>query len=155
MLYISFNLQNLKIILMSYTTVFCSTFKPALYCIIFARGTYRNITQCPITIFMLYLCPAFWLHDINTHRVFSGFTSRAASLLVSNRASVLFCMVFVFSNYTIISTGQKLMCPIQFQSFLVLLDPPVAYSKAKWKSYGDKASPCFRPFWIGKVTVLG
>jgi hypothetical protein len=24
----------------------------------------------------------------------------------------------------------------------------MAYSKAKLKSSGDKASPCFRPFWI-------
>jgi hypothetical protein len=28
----------------------------------------------------------------------------------------------------------------------------MAYSKAKLKSSGDKASPCFRPFWIGKLS---
>jgi hypothetical protein len=27
----------------------------------------------------------------------------------------------------------------------------MAYSKAKLKSNGDKASPCFKPFWIGNV----
>jgi hypothetical protein len=27
----------------------------------------------------------------------------------------------------------------------------MAYSKAKFKSKGDKASPCFRPFWMGNV----
>jgi hypothetical protein len=27
----------------------------------------------------------------------------------------------------------------------------MAYSRAKLKSNGDKASPCFRPFWIGKL----
>jgi hypothetical protein len=33
--------------------------------------------------------------------------------------------IYVFSHYiNVISIGQKLMCPIQFQSFLVLLDPP-------------------------------
>jgi hypothetical protein len=28
----------------------------------------------------------------------------------------------------------------------------MAYSKAKLKSSGDGASPCFRPFWIGKLS---
>jgi hypothetical protein len=28
----------------------------------------------------------------------------------------------------------------------------MAYSKAKLKSIGDRASPCFRPFWIGKLS---
>jgi hypothetical protein len=28
----------------------------------------------------------------------------------------------------------------------------MAYSKAKLKSSGDKAPPCFRPFWIGKLS---
>jgi hypothetical protein len=28
----------------------------------------------------------------------------------------------------------------------------MAYSKAKLKSSGDKASPCFRLFWIGKLS---
>jgi hypothetical protein len=28
----------------------------------------------------------------------------------------------------------------------------MAYSKAKLKSSGDRASPCFRPFWIGKLS---
>jgi hypothetical protein len=30
----------------------------------------------------------------------------------------------------------------------------MAYSKAKLKSNGDKASPCFRPFWIGNVRYI-
>jgi hypothetical protein len=33
--------------------------------------------------------------------------------------------------------------------FLVL---PKAYSKAKLKSCGGKVYPCFRPFWIGKLS---
>jgi hypothetical protein len=28
----------------------------------------------------------------------------------------------------------------------------MAYSKAKLKSSGDKASSCFSPFWIGKLS---
>jgi hypothetical protein len=41
-------------------------------------------------IFMLYFCPNFWLRDINMYLVFSGFTSRPASLLASNKAFVVF-----------------------------------------------------------------
>jgi hypothetical protein len=28
----------------------------------------------------------------------------------------------------------------------------MAYSKVKLKSSGDRASPCFRPFWIRKLS---
>jgi hypothetical protein len=28
----------------------------------------------------------------------------------------------------------------------------MTYSRAKMKSSGDKASPSFRPFWIGKIS---
>jgi hypothetical protein len=28
----------------------------------------------------------------------------------------------------------------------------MAYSKAKLKSNGDKASPCLRPFWMGNLS---
>jgi hypothetical protein len=46
----------------------------------------------------------------------------------------------------IVSIDQKPACPTWFPwTFLM------AYSKAKLKSSGDKASPCFRPFWIGKL----
>jgi hypothetical protein len=104
-------------------------------------------------IFKLCSFPAFLQRDINIHLVFSGFTSRPTSLLVSNKASVVFCTASTISHYiNVISIGQKLMCPIQFQSFLVLLDPPEAYSKAKLKNNGDKASPCFRPFWKGNLS---
>jgi hypothetical protein len=37
--------------------------------------------------------------------------------------------------------------PIWFSWTLLM-----AYSKAKLESRGDKASPCFRPFWMGKLS---
>jgi hypothetical protein len=45
---------------------------------------------------------------------------------VSSGTYVYLCIVtYVFSHYIIVITiGQKLMYAIQFQSFLVLLDPP-------------------------------
>jgi hypothetical protein len=38
------------------------------------------------------------------------------------------------------------MCPIQYQSLLVLLDPPDGIFQSKVEKSSDKASPCFRPF---------
>jgi hypothetical protein len=46
----------------------------------------------------------------------------------------------------------KLMSPIQFYSHLVTQSFLMAYYKAKLKSSSNKGSPCFRPFWIGKLS---
>jgi hypothetical protein len=72
------------------------------------------------------LCPFFWYHEININLVFSGYTSRPTSLLVSDRAFVFFFMVsYVFSSYiNVIGIGEEVTSSIQFQSFLVLLGPP-------------------------------
>jgi hypothetical protein len=56
--------------------------------------------------------------------------------------------IYICTEYiNIDSVYRKLMCPIQFQSLLIFLDPPngVFYSEVI-KQSGDKASPCFRPF---------
>jgi hypothetical protein len=53
-------------------------------------------------------------------------------VLASNRPSVFFCMVSVSpQNINVISIDQKLMCPIQFQPFLFLLDPPDGIFQSK------------------------
>jgi hypothetical protein len=92
--------------------------------------------------FMLCLCPAFWC-DIKIYLVLFGFTSRPSSSLPSNRAFVCVCVcvcgflhgMYVLCDYfNVSSKGKKLMCPIQYQSFLVLLTFPVAYSKQSWKA---------------------
>jgi hypothetical protein len=44
------------------------------------------------------------------------------------------------------------MYPIQYYSHLVSLHLLMAYSKAKLKSSSEKASHCFRPFWIRKLS---
>jgi hypothetical protein len=89
---------------------------------------------------MIWFCPDFWEYYINKHLVSSELTSRQASLLASNKASVFFFLygIYVFSRYiNRISIGQKLMCPIQFQFFRVLLDPPDGifvnkFEKQRW-----------------------
>jgi hypothetical protein len=112
---------------------------------------YLNFTASPkdlFSVFMLCLCPACWHRDINIYLVFSGFASKPTSLLASNRAFVFFCMVSMFfSHYiNVVNVDQKLMSPIQFQSFLILLDP----YNGIFQSKSDKASPCFKTLWTGK-----
>ena len=70
----------------------------------------------------------------------------------------LLCISVQYSLFhpinSIISSDQKLMRPIQFQSWTSL----TAYSKAKLK--GRVQAPCFRPFWLvmfqthGKITRI-
>jgi hypothetical protein len=46
-------------------------------------------------------------------------------------------MVAVFSHYiNIISIGQKLVCSVQFQPFLVLLNPPDGVFQSKVEKQG-------------------
>jgi hypothetical protein len=105
----------------------------------------------------LSLCYAFpYLHirDINIHLVFSEFTSRATALLASNKASVFLFMVFIFSPAMLTSSAQaKTWCVLfSFSPTWFSWTPLMAYSKAQLKSYGHKASPCFRPFWTGNLS---
>jgi hypothetical protein len=52
---------------------------------------------------------------------------------------LVLCAVFIF--------------PIKFITVhLVFLDLFMAYPKTKLEINGDKASPCFIPFWIGKLS---
>jgi len=46
---------------------------------------------------------------------------------------------------------KKLMCLIQFQPLLVLLNLLIAEPKGKLRSRDNKVSPCFRSFLIGNV----
>ena len=57
-------------------------------------------------------------------------------------------MLLPKKNNIISTDHQKLMCPIQFLYPPGLLwNFPVAYSKAKCKINGNKASPSFKTFW--------
>jgi hypothetical protein len=97
-----------------------------------------TISKDLFAIFMLRFCPTFWLRDTNTYLVFCGFTSRPTSLLASNRDFVFYRVYILFHYVKVICTGQKLMCPIQFQLFLVRLDTP---NGAKWQT-ADLKSCC-------------
>jgi hypothetical protein len=97
----------------------------------------------------LWFCPAFWVRCI--HTVSSVLTSRPTSVLTSNRVGLFLCDIYVTIRYiNIICTDQELMSSIRFQHFLI---SPflMANFKAKIKSNGNTASPCFRPFWMGNA----
>jgi hypothetical protein len=99
----------------------------------------------------------FVLHsggETTIYLVSSVFTSRPTLLLASNSFSVFLYGVYVFAQYSnIVSIDQEVMCSVQFQFFLLLLDlPDDFYSKAKLKISGDKAYPCFMPFAVRNVS---
>ena len=60
----------------------------------------------------------------------------------------------VFCAYTkrfdATSTNQKLLCTVQSEPVVVSLNSPKGYSKANLKSNDVKASPCFKPFFVGE-----
>jgi hypothetical protein len=59
---------------------------------------FATLSKDLFSIFMLWSCSVLLCLLITSYTyVFSGFTSRPTSLLVSNRASVFFCMVSIFS----------------------------------------------------------
>jgi hypothetical protein len=77
--------------------------------------------------------------------VFSTFTSRATSLLASNKVSVSF-IIPVLSP--VVSHHQLVMCPVQFQSHLIFLGISNGIYGRKVESSGGKISRSFKPFSI-------
>jgi hypothetical protein len=69
----------------------------------------------------------FWilLQDVNMYFVSSLFSVRSASLLSFDRAWLSGHLQFLLISFTFLMT----------------------YSKAKFKSSGNKTYPCFGPFW--------
>jgi len=74
------------------------------------------------------------------------FISAPTSLLVLNRISMCFHVLYVFSQQINISRDKKVVFPIQFLSLLILLTFLTVHSDVKLKSSGTEVYPCFRPF---------
>jgi hypothetical protein len=98
-----------------------------------------------------YILFLFGWRDMIICFVFRAFISRATSLLASKRVSVFSFLVFILSPNNLTSSAYTNSWCVPFISkptsfswtFLIV------YSMVKWKNNGDRASPCFRPFWIG------
>jgi hypothetical protein len=80
--------------------------------------------------------------------------SRSTSLLASKRSPVFFFMVFMSSPNILTLSAQTRIYAVPFNSNLSSFSWTflMEYSKAKFKSNGNKASPYFRPFWIGNAS---
>lgn len=56
----------------------------------------------------------------------------AVSFVTGNKTSVFLYPVYIFTQYIILPVAeQKLRCPIQFRSFLVVIDPPDSVFESK------------------------
>jgi len=102
----------------------------------------------------LCFCPTFWRRNTIIYLIFSVFTCRPTSLLSPDRDYVFFSMILPFLPSIITSSAKTRSWCVPFNSnpssfswtFLT------TYSKAKLNSNDDKASPCFRLFWIRNAT---
>jgi hypothetical protein len=108
---------------------------------------------------MLSSCYAFVLHSENVTLTYTSFSLE--SLLDQPpywRLREVLCFFYditVFSHYiNVISISQKLVSPIQFQPFVVLLDPPNGLFQNGVKSNGGKASPYVKVLLIRKYEYL-
>jgi hypothetical protein len=89
---------------------------------------------------------------IFVYLVFFTFVSRPTSLLASIKVSVFLFMLSMLSPSRLTSSAYaKSRCdPFHFSPTWLSCTFLMAYSKAKLKS--SRASPCFRPFWTGKLS---
>jgi len=80
------------------------------------------------------------------------FTSRPTSLLAYNRCVFIYG-ICVFAQYIdTVSTDLKMMCTFNSNHPRFSWTFMTAYSRAKWKSNGDKVSPWFRPLGKGNAS---
>jgi hypothetical protein len=73
---------------------------------------------------------------------------------VTNQASILFFVVYVFLATKCQQHMQEAACPIQLQFFLFAWTFLQAYSSMKFKSSGYKYSPYFKNILKRKCIVL-
>jgi hypothetical protein len=106
-------------------------------------------------IFMPWFWPDFWWWDSNIYLVFCTFISRPTSLLASVKVSMSFFVVSMLSpsRFTSLVYARSRCVPFNFSPTWFSWTFLMAYSNAKLKTSGDRASPCFRQFWIGKLPI--
>ena len=87
--------------------------------------------------------------------VLSAFTSKPVSLLTTAKASVSFFTACTLLPSILKSSAQtRRWCVLfNFKPSWFTGTLQMAYSSAKLKSNRDKASPCFKTFFVGNITV--
>jgi len=89
------------------------------FMICYCRFQIFELSTFPMTLlvgFKMWFCPAFWWWDRTIYLVLSVFISRPTSLLASNRASVFFVTVFMFSSSILTSSAQTRSWCVPFSS---------------------------------------
>ena len=101
-----------------------------------------------LSVFISWLRPAFRSRGMTIYLVLSAFTSRIVSLLGTTKASLLFSIVCTLPNNILSSSAWTKSWCVTFyiRPFWFTWTFPVAYSKTKLKSNGDKVSPFFETF---------
>ena len=85
--------------------------------------------------------------------VLSAFTSNPTSLVAATKASEFLFRVCMLPPSILTSSAEaRSWCvPFSFKPSWFTRTLLMAYSKAKLKCIGDRASPCFKPFLIGNL----
>jgi hypothetical protein len=110
---------------------------------------FATFSNDALAILIFWFCPEFGWRDIIIYFVFSAFIY-ITPLTASKRISAFSFMVFILSHKELTSSAQtnSRCVPLNWFSWSFLM----AYSEAKFKNNGDKASHCFRSFLIGNVS---
>ena len=109
-----------------------------------------------LPMFTLWRQPAFWSRHVTMCLVLSAVSSRPVSLLATTKASVfLFIVCTLPPNILTSSAWIKSCClPFNLKPSWFTWTLLMAYSKAKLKSNGDRAPPCFKSFLINKTKLI-
>ena len=102
----------------------------------------------------IVLRPAFWSQYMAMCLVFQAFIFSPVILLATTKASAFFYIVCTFPPNLLISLAKSRswLAPLNFKPSWFTWTLLMAYSKSKLKIYGDKASPCCKPFLIGNMS---
>ena len=104
---------------------------------------YSIISKELLSIFILWPRPSLWSRYMTMYLLLPAFTSSPVSLLATTIVRTLPPNILTSTARTRSWYVQFNFYPSRFTWTLL-----IAYSKAKVKKNGDKASPCFKPFLI-------
>ena len=107
-----------------------------------------------LSIFILWLRPAFRSQEMTMYLVLSAFSSSPISLLATTKFSTFSCIVCTLpSNILTSSEITRSWCvPFKVKPSWLTWTLLMTYSKAKLKNNSDRASPFFKPFLIWNMS---
>ena len=120
-----------------------------LICLSFPKyPNFSTLSKGLLSVFTLWLRPAFCSRDMTMYLVLSVFTSNPTSLPATNKASAFSFRLFTLPPYiNTINTNRKLMWIIKYLWFLWTL--VMSFSKGKLKSNGIKSHSSLKALLLG------